>query len=371
LDWPLSFDHIAGARLRRQWRIQPLPNSMFPISSGRRIVRPILLISVFSLAGPLPVAHAAGPAAPACLGASARLVVDHQMPYAQARVAGRSGFFVLDFGATTSSIAPSGFAGRSAPVPSPGTPDRYDGFEFFGPWGAVQLKLQTQTPATSNIRQAGVIGTDFLASHIYTLDYRAGRVHRAARGQFCNDAALAAAGFRALSTRDYYAEGAQRLSCPLMGGPPNCVNVPTVPVRIGPVQTVAQLDTGYDDSREPWSININAALFDTLRRANVPLKPRPDIGLRLSTCAAGVSESIEAWQLPRTTPFGLQDVQGALLPVPAGAVVTLFVKRTPAAAAACGGIGTWAQPAAQLGASFVARGALVVDPFSQRVWVRR
>jgi hypothetical protein len=37
---------------------------------------------------------------------------------------------------------------------------------------------------------------------------------------------------------------------------------------------------------------------------------------------------------------------------------------------ACGGIGTWAQPAAQLGASFFARAALVVDPFSARVWVR-
>lgn len=328
------------------------------------------MAGALGLAGPL-VAHAAGPAASACLGPSARLVVDHQMPYALARVAGRSGFFVLDFGATTSSIAPSGFAGRGAPVPQPGTVDRYDGFEFFGLWGAVQLKRQTQTPATSGIRQAGVIGTDFLASHIYTLNNRAGRVHRAVRGQFCSDAALAAAGFRALSTRDYYAEGPQRLSCPLAGGPPNCLNVPTVPVRIGTVQTMAQLDTGYDDGRQPWSLNINAALFDALRRANVRMTPRPDIGLRLSTCVAGVSEAIEAWQLPRATPFGLQDVQGTLLPVPAGAVVTLFVKRTPAAAAACGGIGTWTQPAAQLGASFVARGALVADPFSQRIWVRR
>jgi hypothetical protein len=132
---------------------------------------------------------------------------------------------------------------------------------------------------------------------------------------------------------------------------------------------MAQLDTGYDDGRRPWSLNVNAALFDALRRAGVAMKPRPDIGLRLSTCVAGVSESIEAWQPARGTPFGLQDVQGRLLPAPPGAV-TLFVKRTPAAAASCGGIGTWAQPAAQLGASFVARGAQVVDPFSRQVWLR-
>ncbi len=335
-----------------------------------RLFRPARFVGVLCMAWPV-AAHAAGTAALPCLGPAVPLVVDHQMPYAQARVAGRSGHFVLDFGATTSSITPSGFAGGSAPVPLPGTTDRYDGFEFFGPWGQVQLRLQTQAPATSKVRQAGVIGTDFLSAHIYTLDYRAGRVHRAARGQFCSDAALVAAGFRAMSTHDYYAEAPQQLSCPLAGGPPNCVNIPTVPVRIGPVQAMAQLDTGYDDGRRPYALNINAALFDALRRVGVAMRPRPDIGLRLSTCVAGVSEAIEAWQLPRSTSFGLQDMQGRLLPAPPGTTVTLFVKRTPPAAAGCGGIGTWAQPAAQLGASFVARGALVVDPFSRRVWVRR
>lgn len=328
-----------------------------------------IVAGTFALATP-PAAHAAGPAVPACLGSAARLVVDHQMPYAQVRVTGRSGHVVLDFGATTSSITPAGFAGRSAPAPMPGTVDRYDHFEFFGPWGPVQLRLQTHTPAISKVRQAGVIGTDFLAAHIYTLDYRAGRLHRAANGQFCSDGALAAAGFRALSTQGYFAENTQSLSCPLAGGPPNCVNIPTVPVRIGPVQAIAQLDTGHDDGRRPGSLNINAALFDALRRAGVAMKPRRDIGLRLSTCVAGVSENIEAWQLAGATRFGLQDVHGKLLPAPARPV-TLFVKRTPAAAAGCGGIGTWARPAAQLGASFVARGALVVDPLSARVWVRR
>lgn len=318
----------------------------------------------------LAAAPAATAVAPRCLGESVPLVVDHQMPYAAVRVAGRSGHFVLDFGATVSSIVPAGFASPGPPAPLPGTADRYAGFEFFGPWGTVQLPAQAQAPATRRVRQAGVIGTDFLASHVYTLDYRGRRLYRAARGQFCGDAALAAAGFRPLSTRDYYAETVQRLACPLAGGPPRCVNIPTVPVRIGPVQTAAQLDTGYDDGRQPPSLNINTALFDALRQAGVPMTPRPDIALQLSTCVAGLSEPIEAWQLAPGIPFGLQDEQGALLPVPATATVTLFVKRTPAAAAACGGIGTWAQPAAQLGASFVAHGALVVDPFSQRVWLR-
>ena len=53
--------------------------------------------------------------------------------------------------------------------------------------------------------------------------------------------------------------------------------------------------------------------------------------------------------------------------------VTLFLKDSPAAKAAiqsCGGIGTWSEPAAQFGASFVNDGTLVVDPFSQRLWFR-
>ena len=53
------------------------------------------------------------------------------------------------------------------------------------------------------------------------------------------------------------------------------------------------------------------------------------------------------------------------------AQVTVFVKRPPREALVCGGIGTWQQPAAQLGASFFASGMLIVDPFSARVWYRR
>ena len=50
--------------------------------------------------------------------------------------------------------------------------------------------------------------------------------------------------------------------------------------------------------------------------------------------------------------------------------VTLFLKNSPPAIRRCGGIGTWSQPAAQMGASFVNDGTLVVDPFSQRLWFR-
>jgi hypothetical protein len=87
---------------------------------------------------------------------------------------------VLDFGATFSTIVPPVLL-RSAEAPAcPGTADRYDDFSFFGAWG--QVRLWGQTGLLGSVPQAGIIGTDFLASHIYTLDYAEGRLHRARQG---------------------------------------------------------------------------------------------------------------------------------------------------------------------------------------------
>ncbi|MEX8517134.1 MAG: hypothetical protein AB3X44_01290 [Leptothrix sp. (in: b-proteobacteria)] len=321
-------------------------------------------------------------AQPDCLGERQPLTVAGQMPYALVSVGGREGYMVLDFGASVSSITPANFQGRTPPQPIDGVTTsasgRFDNFVFYGSWGTVQLLMQPQ-PAVQQlktadgqafIRQAGVIGTDLLAQHIYTLDYRAGHLWRAASGAFCSDAALTGAGYRAVSTQDYYGTNPAGLSCPLAGAPPQgCVNIPTIPIRIGGVPAVAQLDTGYDDSLQPYAININAALFDALKAAGVKLKAQPAKSVLLSTCQPGISEPVEAYSLTATTPAGIVDTAGQLLPRK-GPQVTLFVKRTPAAATSCGGIGTWAQPAAQLGASFVVGGSLVVDPFSARVWLR-
>lgn len=315
---------------------------------------------------------------PDCLGERQPLTVASRMPYALVGVGGRQGYFLLDFGASVSSITPGNFQGEPPAAPAEAAGGRYDDFTFFGRWGSVTL-LQQPQPAVqalrsadgrASFRQAGVIGTDFLAQHVYTLDYRGGHLWRAAPGAFCGDVALQAVGYRPVSTREYYGSAPGALSCPrALAAPGGCVNIPTVPLRIGRIEAVAQLDTGYDDSRQPFSVNINGALFDALKAAGVRLTPRPDIAIQLSTCVAGVSERVEAWRLGAGTPAGIVDSAGRLV-ADQGRAVTLFVKRTPAAAAVCGGIGTWREPAAQLGASFVAGGSLVVDPFSARVWLR-
>lgn len=338
----------------------------------RRLTLPALVSFVLAalaliwqaLTAPPPLSE--GPLA-ACLGESRPVQVVHQMPYVQVSVNGQAGQFVIDFGADVSAITPAGFDGPP-PRPMPGSTDRYHRFDFFGAWSQVRLLPQTQAPVSGGVRQAGVIGTNFLGGHVFTVDYPGARVYRATPSGFCPDDQLRAAGFVPLDTRGYYADNTASLRCPAAGMPGRCPNIPVLPVRIGPVSAVAQIDTGFDDARVPHSMNINEAFLNALQRAGVPLQPRPDIALTLSTCQPGITERVEAWSLPASTPLDFIGLKGQTVRSHPDAV--LFVKRPPPAARVCGGIGIWPHPAAQLGASFFADGALVIDPASSRVWLR-
>ncbi len=157
------------------------------------------------------------------------------------------------------------------------------------------------------------------------------------------------------------------MRCPAAPRRSGCPNIPTVPVRIGHSLAVAQIDTGYDDGRHSPSVNINRAWLAALRAAGVKPQRWPEADLSLSTCA-GVAEQVWAYRLPEGLALELVGSDGRAVRRLEG--VTLFLKDTPAAAGRCGGIGTWQQPAAQLGASVVNDGTLVVDPFAQRVWFR-
>lgn len=127
-------------------------------------------------------------------------------------------------------------------------------------------------------------------------------------------------------------------------------------MRIGSVLAVAQVDTGYADSQSPPSMNINQALLQKLQAAGVALQVR------------GQSEAVKRYRLAGDTTVDLVGEGDQAVRLLNG--VTLFVKNSPAAVPVCGGIGTGSQPAAQLGASFVNDGTLVVDPIGQQLWFR-
>jgi hypothetical protein len=314
-------------------------------------------------------------ATPACLGASAPITLSSGLPFTDVTVGGVTGPFLIDLATTASAIDVLAFPapGPSAERCALGASCRFDGFTFFGGWGPVSLVSEDLGDPGDALRQAGILGTDFLASSVYAIDYARRRIHRSDRGA-CTDDALARAGLVPLSSRGYYGSSdvARRpMSEVLASASPGSVvpNVPTVPVRVAGVTAVAQLDTGFADTRIAHSVNVNEAFFDAIQAGHPGVLVRDAASdLSLTTCA-GVAEPVEAWRLAPGTSFELVAESGAAARSEKGAV--LFVKRTPPAAQRCGGIGTWTAPAAQVATSFyVDAGLVVFDPFAGRVWMR-
>jgi hypothetical protein len=332
------------------------------LSRSRQILFALPLLFLALLA-PLPA-----PAAPlpSCLGETRSLVISSGMPYTPLRVQSRTGFFVLDLGADGSAISPGTFLGRRGPLPLQGSGNTFAGVDFFGPLAPLRLNVQDHSAIRGPLPQAGLIGTDLLSNHVWTLDYANGLLRRADQASSCADGVLRQAGFQPLSSAGYFGTNAASLSCPAAPRRGPCPNIPSIPVRIGSSMAVAQVDTGYDDGLHSPSLNINRAWFNQLTRS-VRLEPHPEANLTLSTCA-GVSEQVLAYRLPPGKAVELVGSDGSAVRRLQG--VTLFLKDTPPAARRCGGIGTWDHAAAQLGASFVNDGTLVVDPFSQRLWFR-
>ncbi|WP_437947436.1 hypothetical protein WME98_42755 [Sorangium sp. So ce296] len=307
-------------------------------------------------AGGAPLADLQG-----CHGEKRPLVISSQMPYAVARVGAAEGHFLLDFGTTASTIDPQGFAGGVVPEPVAGSADRFADFDFYGPWGTVRLTVQDHSGIQGTVRQAGILGTDFLSLHAFTLDFEDGAVYRADAGALCPDEILRAEGMKPLWTAGYYSSD---LAAVQAGFP----NVPTVPARIGAAQAVAQLDTGYDDAVYRRSVNINRAFLAAIEAAGIDLEPVPEAAMSLSTCVPGQAEQVSAYRILRGAPFELVSTDGSA--AVAAQDVMLFLKDTPPEARQCGGIGTWSIPAAQVAASFYADARrLVFDPVTSRVWM--
>jgi len=326
---------------------------------------PVLFLALLTaLLTPLPGFSAP---LPSCLGETRSLVISSGMPYTPLRVQGRTGFFVLDLGADGSAISPSTFLGRRGPLPLQGSGNTFAGVDFFGPLAPLSLNVQDHSGIRGPLPQAGLIGTDLLRQHVWTLDYANGLLHRADQASFCADGELRQAGFQPFSSAGYFGTDAATLHCPAAPKRGPCPNIPSIPVRIGSSMAVAQVDTGYDDGLHAPSLNINRAWFNQLAQS-VQLVPHPEANLTLSTCA-GVSEQVLAYRLPPGKAVELVGSDGSAVRSLHG--VTLFLKDTPSGARRCGGIGTWERPAAQLGASFVNDGTLVVDPFRQRLWFRQ
>lgn len=317
---------------------------------------------------------------PACLGKPAPLRVSREMPYAMVTVGGSSGFFALDYGANVSSIDLDAMP-EAKPLPGSCNPAAlgqacvFANLNFGGDQGQVSLLTADYSRLSLDLRQAGLIGTDFLSENAYTLNFAAGTLSFADKENFCRPDALRGAGFTPMNTAGYFSSDTSTL-LPLSAldgkytGELSVPNVPAVPVRIAGVETAAQIDTGYSDYLVRHAVNINPALYAQISAAEPKALVRwPEGDKKLSTCVPGVVEQVEAYKL-NSGAVEFVAMDGGALRTFKQAVI--YVKRTPQAAMSCGGIGTHTKPSAQLGGSFMADlGVVVFDPFASRVWARK
>jgi hypothetical protein len=223
------------------------------------------------------MAHAQSP----CGGMrfNVQTAADESRPYVRLALDGKTGPFLLDFGATASTVARSVWnvsgseiqlSGFTLPSFSRGTFGLRDN-TVSGPLGTVY----------------GVIGTDYLALLTTELHYEeAGDQHVTVSPDPCR-AELGSLGFRRISTRGYFSSDPTSLHA-------GESNVPVIFANLGGIRAAAQIDTGYDDSVFHHTIELNPALFDQVSAA-VPLVQVGTVSIR--TCA-GTNRSVPVYVAP-------------------------------------------------------------------------
>jgi hypothetical protein len=268
-------------------------------------------------------------------------VANGAAPYVRLSADGVAGAFLIDYGATRSSLSAAAFAApegaaRNADVSLAGV-------------GKAAFSLRAyDMPLAPSGGQLGVIGTDLLSRLSVQFSGRAVFVGAAP----CRPDELRARGLVPISQRGFFAAD------PTLNDDHH-PNVPVVFVSVGGVHAWAQLDTGYDDVVYAHSVDITQPLFDRLVESGVALERVADIGV--ATCEGAESRGVYR---VADRPLAIETGQGA--PIARIRRFYLILKR----ANGCGGIADMTTPAAQLGASFLKVFRTVLfDPGDETVWL--
>jgi hypothetical protein len=198
----------------------------------------------------------------------------------------------------------------------------------------------------------GTVGTDFLS--LLSIEFRYEQPQPfASLGRACDQAVLRHAGFVAVGLPGYYEADLSRLK----SGMPN---VPVIGLRIGQITFPAQVDTGYGDLPQ-GVVQVNAALMRILRDTGMPMHSLPS---DVVTVGCSGAYTYERWQIEQDE-LSIVTLDGHTV---AGYPPPLLEVKTDTR---CSGISTFAEPFAQIGASWVARwGKSVFDGLSSAVWIR-
>ena len=280
---------------------------------------------------------------PLCGGRSyARVSVPNgASPYVELTADGVTGPFLLDYGATRSSLSAASFSGpdgsmRTVAISLPGI-ERAD-FHL----ARYFLLLQ---PGKG---QLGVIGDDLLSQ--FTVQLTDSTAFLSA--ETCQPEALMARGLTPVAQTGFFSSDPSK-------GKAGLPNVPVIFLRLGDVRVWAQIDTGYEDFVYSHSIDINQALFDRLVGSGVKLDRINDIDIW--TCDG--REHRPVYRI-KGRPMTIENESGKEI------LETEDFHLVVKSANACGGIADMKEPAAQLGASFLGLfGDVIFDPKNTTVWL--
>jgi hypothetical protein len=273
-------------------------------------------------------------------------------PFVRMQLAGRSGNFLVDTGASASSVDGAAFslnAGSSVPLEGSTFPTITGGSFAVFDW--------SHAPSPPG-GLAGVIGTDFLSLRVAEFHYDASEPYLGVSEQRCPARQFEEAGFTSISQDGYYSSDPTRLR-------PSTLNIPVVFIRVGSVIAPAQIDSGFSEtSNARGVVQINEALFANLRTAGVAMIPFTEIRFSVTDCRGNVFVPA-LWQV-KGAPLQITTPEGKALVEYDG--LLLEVKPTPTG---CGGIATSPAPMGQIGAEYLRRwGTVVLDPFNERVWLK-
>jgi hypothetical protein len=262
-------------------------------------------------------------------------------PYVELTADGIIGPFLLDYGATRSSLSAAAFpdpdgSTRTAAISLPGI-ERAD-FHL----ARYDLLLQ---PGKG---QLGIIGDDLLSRFTVELTEKTAFLG----AESCRPEALIARGLTPVAQDGFFSSDPSKIRAELP-------NVPVVFLRLGEIRASAQIDTGYEDAVYPRSVDVNQALSDRLVRSGIKTNRIGDIDVW--TCDGRERRSVYRVE---DVPLAIENERGKT--IVESEDFRLIVKP----ANACGGIADLPDPAAQLGASFLRLfGVVIFDPRATTVWL--
>jgi hypothetical protein len=277
-------------------------------------------------------------------------------PYIDLTVDGKTGPFLIDYGATRSSVEKGLLADHNGPVilSGPKLPGLPEHNQF-----AVYDRDVTQQGVGE---QFGVIGTDFLSQMVVEMRFENANDEHMVVSDRCDTSGLGARGFWRFDQKDFFSANPAGLSH---------ANVPVlfIDFQKGPdgnaigAKAWAQIDPGYGDAEWPYSIDVNEPYYANLVAAGAPLV---EIDSTVVEDCMKVSRTDRIYVMPGHR-LRIEDTSGARMYRHDS---SFFLVRKSVGSVECGGIATISEPAAQFGSSFLrVFGRMIFDPADQAVWV--